>query len=135
MVNPAETEGLVLFVAGMKDTLNYYAVTLNANGNKPSDILLVNGTGKVSVATESNGSGKITPATWHKIRIKRDIISRSLQFYLDDMKTPAVQTNNKRLVMGYIGFGSANSALAIDNIKIWSQTSIPQRPGFLRLNK
>lgn len=61
---------------------------------------------------------------WHKIRIKRDILTRSLTISLPGKPTAPITFVERSLVMGYVGFGSENVNSHIRNIRIWSQTAI-----------
>jgi hypothetical protein len=78
---------------------------------------------------------RCTPGKWHKIRVKRDIVDTSIKVFFNDMKEPYLETKDRTYIMGYIGFGSGSGRGKIDNIKIWSQTSIPEPAGFFIKHK
>jgi hypothetical protein len=63
---------------------------------------------------------------WHKIRISRNILNRSLTISEPGKKTVPINFSDRNLVMGYIGFGSENVNSHIRNIRIWSQTAISE---------
>ena len=67
---------------------------------------------------------------WHKVRVARNIVNRSVKVYVDNMKNPVITSVDPELVMGYIGFGTFKDPGCIDNIKIWAPTSIPEEAVF-----
>lgn len=131
LVGEQNNIGNVFFNIGIRDSIHFYSIILNSliNDNKP-DIIITNELPGNSVADSNVIKKELGNKGWHKIRIERNIVNRTIQFYLDDMKTPVVVSRDRTFVMGYIGFGSVYNDCKIDNIKIWSQTAIPEPASF-----
>jgi hypothetical protein len=111
---------------GLKDTSKYYYAILNSNNNVHDQGIYLKKNSSVIKLTKNND----IPLTWkenkwHKIRIERNIIKRTIRVFLDDMTVPVMQATDYELVMGYVGFGSLRCPGRIDNIKIWAPTVIP----------
>lgn len=125
----AGTNGIseVCLFLGFKDKSKYYYVQLaNRCDSSNHGIFVV----KNSLTTRLTGPGE-QPVTWngnkwHKIRLERNIVKRTIAVYLDDMKHPVLQTKDYELVMGSVGFGSFTGPGRIDNIKIWAPTVISE---------
>lgn len=119
------------FFYGVKDSLNYYSLSIPPVCLNDDTILyaMIKGIPK-KVDIRINGNIAWTPGKWHKIRIERDIVAASLKLYFDNMKNPYIEIADRTFMMGYIGFGPGIGSTGISNIKIWSQTSIPQPAGF-----
>lgn len=110
---------------GMKDYSKYYCVQLaNKSDSVCHGVYLI----KNSIAQKITG---IYPEgvtwkekKWHKVRLERNIVRRTITVFLDDMSTPVFQVKDYELVMGLVGVGSFGSPCRFDNISIWSQTVI-----------
>ena len=123
--------GLCIFY-GIKDSVRYYFANLGNNDSIIQNLYLVNNNPAVAINTDLVRGISWGEQKWHKIRIERNIITRSTKVYFDNMQKPVLKAVDWTLVMGYIGFGSYNNSGRIDNIKIWSQTSISEPAGFFR---
>lgn len=129
-----KSEGASFFNIGIRDSAHYYSAVFKAalEGSNP-DILITNGILPVKSVAEGDILNKVlTENKWHKIKIERNIVDRTIFIFIDEVKTPLLMTKDRTFVMGYIGFGAKNSGFKIDNIKIWSQTAITQPAGFFR---
>jgi hypothetical protein len=111
----------------VKDSAKFYYIHLatqaddNAHG-----IFLVKNAPRYKVSDWQSQGVQWGTDKWHKVRVERSIVSRTVNVYFDDMKNPVMTTKNPELVMGYLGFGSFDDSGRIDNIKIWGPTSIPE---------
>jgi hypothetical protein len=115
----------------IKDSLRYYYIHLAAQANDSSHgIFLVKNAPRYRVSDWQSAGITWGIHKWHKVRIARNIVNRSVMVYCDNMKNPVMTSRDPELVMGYIGFGSFNDPGCIDNIKIWAPTSIPEEANF-----
>jgi hypothetical protein len=116
----------ICFLLGIKDSLKYYYVQLAGDENvlKNGIYLVKNAAGKELVSKELSAISR-KGDSWRKIRIERNIVKRTIRVFVDNMTNPEMEVKDYELVMGYIGFGSYNCSCRIDNIRIWSQTVIP----------
>jgi hypothetical protein len=134
LMHPGDSAGCefsVLF--GMKDSLNYYGVNFTSAGKDQNiGIFVVEKGQKVEIPGTRNKSIRWNPGRWQKIRVERDIVDTSVKVFIDDQNEPYLETKDRTFIMGYTGFGSNSGRVRIDNIKIWSQTSIPEPAHFLK---
>jgi len=78
-------------------------------------------------------TGTVAPAVkwernkWHKVRIERNIVERTIEVYIDNNTQPVLRTKDYELVMGCVGYGSVSNPCRIDDIKIWAPTVIPEK--------
>jgi hypothetical protein len=70
----------------------------------------------------TNTSVNMQDKKWHKIRLERDIVRRTIRVYLDKSPEPVLSVKDYEIVMGSVGFGNKSGSIRVDNIKIWSQT-------------
>lgn len=63
-------------------------------------------------------------SSWNKIRIERDILSRTIYIMLNNDKQNIVSFSDRNLVMGFIGFGSHSTTSYLRNIRLWAPTAI-----------
>jgi hypothetical protein len=115
----------VCLFLGMKDLTRYYYVQIACLGDSiQHGIYLV----KNSVATRLTASSEKSVCwhnnNWHKIRLERNIVKRTILVFVDDMAHPAMQIKDYELVMGMVGVGSFASPGRFDNLKIWAPTVI-----------
>jgi hypothetical protein len=119
----------ILFSA--KDSSRYYYVHLASQANDSANgIFLVKNAPRRRVSDWQTEGISWGNQKWHKVRVARNIVNRSVTVYFDNMKNPVMTSRDPELVMGYIGFGSFNDQICIDNIKIWAPTSIPEETNF-----
>ncbi len=112
--------GLIL---GYKDSTRYYYVQLtNHCDSLAQGIFLMNKGTQKRIAECSNQEGTSLDHKWHKIRLERNIVARTIRLFLDKSTTPLFVAKDYEIVMGSVGFGSMYGTIRIDNIKIWSQT-------------
>ena len=125
--------GELSILFGMKDSLKYYCVNFTSKDEDQNNgIFVVENEQRVEIPCTRNKSVRWNPGKWHKIRVERNIVDTSIKVFFDDMKEPYLETQDRTFIMGYIGFGSGRGESRIDNIKIWSQTSIPEPVHFLK---
>lgn len=60
---------------------------------------------------------------WTKVRVKRDMLKRRLTIRLDGKNQETHEFFDRRLVMGYIGFGAQTVNCSIRNVRIWAPTA------------
>lgn len=106
----------LFFIAGLRDSANYYFVRINENGAYFNQIYKGQETSISHDSTLSIEKNKLVT-----MRITRDILSRSLNIKYNGSE---VIFKDPNLVMGYIGFGVSGYKLSINGIKIWAPTSI-----------
>ncbi len=118
---------------GMKDSLKYYLVSISSTGEEQHNgIFVVEDAQPVRIPCTQNIYTGLKTGKWHKVRIERNIVDTSVRIYFNDMTAPYLETKDRTFIMGYIGFGFGSGKGGIDDIKIWSQTSIPEPANFLK---
>lgn len=117
----------VCLFLGLKDLSRYYYVQLaNISDSAMSGIFLV----KNNYRTRLTGDEEKTVAwnhnKWHKVRLIRNIVKRTIVIYLDNMVVPYILIKDYELVMGSVGLGSFIGSARFDNIKIWAPTVLTE---------
>ena len=131
MYNEGTDKNALWFLTAIKDSLNYYCLDISpipGNEDTLTYALLRGKPRKIQIAMHKLVS--LQPDKWYKVKMIRDIVNPSVKIFMDDMKNPVLEINDRTFIMGYIGFGMNNGIFRIANIKIWSQTSIPEPAGF-----
>jgi hypothetical protein len=114
-------------ILGLKDSLKYYYIRLAEKlENESHGIYLIKNSYPVYLNTTGEVPAGWKEQKWHKMRVERDIVRRTIKVFVDNMKQPALQTRDYELILGYVGFGSAGCPGRIDNIRIWAPTVIPE---------
>lgn len=112
---------------GLKDTTKYYYIHLPAETDSIRPAIYVLKNALVKRLTENDiPSLAWTEDKWHKVRIERNIVSRTIRVFVDNMTMPLMYIKDYELVMGSIGFGSAKCGARFDNISIWAPTVIQE---------
>jgi hypothetical protein len=125
-----EERDLCIFFS-VKDSSRFYYIHLAAQVNDSTHgIFLVKNAYRYKVSNWQNDGISWENQKWHRVRVVRNIVNRSVAVYFDNMKNPVMTSRDPELVMGYVGFGSFNDPGCIDNIKIWAPTSIPEEANF-----
>lgn len=123
----------VCFVWGMRDSAHYYYVHLASQTDEYAHgVFIVNGTDRVKIGQPATTGIAWDALPWHRIRIERSIVKCQTRVYVNDMRTPVFETNDPVFRMGYIGFGSFDDTMEIDNITIWAPTVIEQPAPFFQ---
>lgn len=123
----ADSNGLgeACICLGMKDNTKYYYLRLaNQKDTILNSAYLVNKSMVTKLTPTSEKSVTLTSNKWHKVRIERDIVKRTILLYIDNMKIPAMRIKDYELVMGTLGFGTCRKSVRFDNIKVWAPTVI-----------
>lgn len=108
---------------GYKDSTRYYYVQLTNHCDSLTQGIFLMNRGTMKRLTEcSNHEGALLDHKWHKIRLERNIVTRTIRIFLNKSTTPLFVAKDYEIVMGSVGFGSLFGTIRIDNIKIWSQT-------------
>lgn len=124
--------GPLWILFGIRDSIRYYCVNITPiPGDSTSNLYVVDNSLPVKVQPEFTETIPFVANKWHKIRIERNIVDKSVRVFIDDLKKPCLSLKDRKYIMGYIGFGSDNGSGRIDDIKIWSQTVIPVEADFL----
>ena len=133
MQSGVSADGGIWILFGIKDSLKYYCVDVSSTDEgQNKGLFVVEDAQPVQIPCNQYRNIRWNPGKWHKVRIERNIVDTSVRVFFDDMKEPYLVTKDRTFIMGYIGFGSGAGEWRIDNIKIWSQTSIPEPAKFLR---
>ena len=110
---------------GVRDLTKYYYVQLaNLADSVHHGIFLIKDTVISKLTDGSEDPVAWSESKWHKVRLERNIIKRTILVYVDDMTNPLMQVKNYELVMGAIGIGTFSGSARFDNIKIWAPTVI-----------
>jgi len=128
-VNPGPNHSFseICFFLGLKDSSRYYFILLSTSpANDKQGIYLVKNSVRTKLQERISTSRALIPNAWQKIRIERNITRRTIRVFAGEMNEPILEIQNYELVMGRLGFGSLNSAVAFDNLSIWAPTVIPE---------
>jgi len=113
-------------VMSFKDTLNYYSIQLLFSTKDSINFkLIANDRGQKIIKFDKTFNVKLKE--WNEFVVVRELIDRSIKFYVNNKNNPIVVLNDWSLVMGHIGFGIKNGVVDIDDVKIWSQTYIDDK--------
>jgi hypothetical protein len=99
----------VIVVFDYVDTLHFYYAHLSVDtGTK---VAVHNGVFIVDGAERRRITGLTAPSalpdqSWHDVRIVRDVVSGSIQVFMDQQKTPLFSVVDRTFLCGQIGFGS-----------------------------
>lgn len=108
---------------GYKDSTRFYYIQLadRCDSMNHGIFLMKNGVlNRLTVCAKP--SVTMQDKKWHKIRLERDIVRRTIRVFLDKATEPVLSVKDYEIVMGSVGFGIMSGSVRIDNIKIWSQT-------------
>jgi hypothetical protein len=131
MTQPEQEDRDLCILYSVKDPSHYYYIQFASLANDSAHgIFLVKNAIRYRVSDWQSEGIIWGNQKWHKVRVVRNIVNRSVAVYFDNMKNPVMTSKDPELVMGYLGFGSFNDAGCIDNIKIWAPTSIPEKANF-----
>ena len=112
---------------GMRDLSRYYYVNLsNRSDTLNHGIFLVKNLANTKLTGDSAHIVSWNENKWHKVRIERNIVRRTIIVYFDDMTLPLMQVKDYELVMGSIGVGTYLGPARFDNLTIWSPTVISE---------
>lgn len=126
-------EAKMYFYLGLKDTAHYYGVQIGENiDTSAQQIFVINNGIRRTLSTNENKNVEWNDGKWHKIKVIRDILAKTIKVYFDNMSVPVIEATDRTLIMGYVGFGASGAPLSIDNIKIWAPTSIEQKAGLFK---
>ncbi len=117
----------ICFVLDLRDSTRYYLIRLSNKGNDSlQGIYLVKNSIPKKISASTSDPVEPAPDEWHKIRIERNITTRTIRVFRNDMLQPVLEVKDFELIMGRIGFGSAGSPVCFDNISVWAPTVIPE---------
>ncbi|HEX2394754.1 MAG TPA: hypothetical protein VHI78_05370 [Bacteroidales bacterium] len=112
---------------GYRNLSKFYFVQLaNIADSATNGIFLVKNGFKARLTGEEEKTASWNQAKWHKIRLVRDIIKRTIIVYLDNMIVPQMLIKDYELIMGSVGFGTNAGSARFDNIKIWAPTVLTE---------
>jgi len=116
------TAEICLFL-GLRDLSKYYYVQLaNLADSAMNGIFLVRKNIPVRLTGEEERTAIWKQNKWHKVRLVRDIVRRTIVVYLDNMTVPHMLIKDYELIMGSVGLGSVAGSARFDNVKIWAPT-------------
>lgn len=91
---------------GYQDPSHFYYVHFGKEADPHAhSIFLVNGKPRVSIV-EKRTQGVDWDDRWHRVRLKREVKSGSIEVYFDDMVHPIMSTHDRTFPHGRIGVGS-----------------------------
>ncbi len=124
-----DTSGLseVCLFLGIRDLTRYYYVQLsNRSDSLSHGIYLVKNSVRLRLSGDSLPPVRWKNDSWHKIRLERDIVKRTIVVYVDNMTQPVLRIKDYELIMGSVGLGTFSTSGRFDNIKIWAPTVISE---------
>jgi hypothetical protein len=106
-VRRAQRSMIVVF--GYVDTLHFYYAHLS--GDTGTKVAVHNGIFIVDGGERRRITGLTAPAalpdqSWHDVRVVRDVVSGSIQVFVDGQKTPLFSVVDRTFPCGQIGLGS-----------------------------
>lgn len=113
---PSNSSGFY-FLGPVKTSQNYYAVTFAMDSLM---FYLIEDSITTKIAAKP---AQLNTGEWNKVKIKRDILTRKIHITINNMPQDIIFTDRK-LVMGYIGFGTHDATSFLKNINVWAPTSI-----------
>lgn len=114
----------ICILFGLKDSLRYYYVHLTSHPVDSQNVYIVNNADQKGI-TGKSAEVQWDNNKWHKVRIERNIVTKTIIVFIDNMSNPVITVKDRILIMGYIGFGSFEGRGKIDNINIFVRTAIP----------
>lgn len=116
---------------GMKYPLKYYYVQLSSvSDSLQNGIFLLKNQKLIRLTGDSTNPVTWNKSKWHKIRLERNIVRRTIRVFLEDMTVPLMEVKDYELIMGSVGFGSFSGSARFDNIKIWAPTVLTEEELF-----
>ena len=110
------------FFFGAQDPSHFYYVHIATKSDPHAhNIMLVNGSPRVSIsesATKGHDWGK---DQWHHIRIVRDIESGKIEVFADAMDKPIMTATDKTFGAGWVGFGSFDDTGRVRAIRVYGE--------------
>ncbi len=102
---------------GYQDPAHFYYVHL---GQKMDDhanqIFIVNDAPRTKISEKTTEGTAWQDATWHNVKIRREVESGLIEIYFDDMETPVMVAHDKTFVWGRIGLGSFDDIGMFDDV-------------------
>lgn len=115
----------VCFIFGHRDPSHfYYAHIAKAADPNAHSIFLVNGEPRVGIARERT-EGIDWDDAWHRVRIRRDTSSGSIEVFFDDMARPIMRTIDSTFLRGRVGIGSFDDTADFTEIRLRGRTELP----------
>jgi hypothetical protein len=125
--NMEAASGECCLFLGMKDTTRYYFVLLSTDpSNDHQGIYLVKNSVRKKLTLKTSSPRPLNANAWQKIRVERNIVTRTIRVFAGDMQLPLMEVKDYELVMGSVGFGALNSPLSLDNLSVWAPTMIEE---------
>jgi hypothetical protein len=113
----------ICLILGYRNPLKYYYIQLSSFSDSTANgIFLVNKNVKTKLTDQNKRSDIWNPNKWHKVRLVRDIVKRTIIVYLDNMTNPCMLIKDYELIMGSVGFGTIAGTARFDNVNIWAPT-------------
>jgi len=109
---------------GMKDSTKYYFIRLSADSAISPGIFLYKNGRVTALPLRISQPALLKPAVWQKVRVERNIVTRLMRVYVGNLSAPVMETKDYELIMGYIGFGAAEGAVRVDNVRVWAPTML-----------
>jgi hypothetical protein len=109
---------------GMKDSTKYYFIRLSADSTISPGIFLYKNGRVTALPLRISQPALLKPAVWQKVRVERNIVTRIMRVYVGNLSAPVMETKDYELIMGYLGFGAAEGAVRVDNVRVWAPTML-----------
>lgn len=108
---------------GHQDVSHFYYVHLGREADAHANsIFLVDGKPRVSIAKERT-EGTDWSRGWHRVRVRRDVKSGSIEVYFDDMVRPVMRAKDTTFKTGQVGIGSFDDKGDFDAIRLWGKAA------------
>ena len=125
VTDSAGNQEACIFV-GIRDSKYYFIQFSNVADSNRHGIFLVRNSGISRITDDSLNPVAWNGSTWHKVRLERNIIRRTIRVFFDNMEIPLMQVKDYELVMGSVGFGTLAGTARFDNVKIWAPTVLTE---------
>jgi hypothetical protein len=103
-----EGRDLCIFFGYQDDHRYYYTHISNHNHQYHNIVALVNNKDRMPITAPltDNAKARLTGYGWHHIKVVRNIISGSIEIFVNDMETPIHSLIDSTFLQGHIGLGS-----------------------------
>lgn len=106
---------------------------LRPSGQEADDhanqIFIVNNADRTKTSTKTSAGTQWKDATWHNVKVERNVKDGMIRVYFDDMEKPVMEAKDTTFVWGQVGVGSFDDTGKFDDIQVKGvKASRPEKP-------
>ena len=109
---------------GFQDSVHFYYTHFACMSDGAHNIIgLVDEADRVKINREPVGSSeaRLRDNRWHRLKIRRDVDTGTIEAFIDDMTTPMLTTVDTTFNHGKIGVGSFDDVGYFTGLKLWGR--------------